>query len=127
MGGGEHPAAFAAAIGFRTDVRAGRLFDAMVELYRSLSRGESIEESVAGAQRELEAGQHLELEMAVLVAARIMVGAFREPLPAFRNAILEPAQRIQIVRRTWDTWFPLALQEQQPAYRFENILSALQI
>jgi hypothetical protein len=99
----------------------------------SLIKGDSVslmliaDKCVAGAQRELEAGQHLELEMAVLVAARIMVGAFREPLPVFRNAILEPAQRIQIVRRTWDTWFPLALQEQQPAYRFENILPALQI
>jgi len=127
MGGGEHPAAFAAAIGFRTPVTAGRLFDAMVELYRSLRRGESIVESVDGAQRELEAGQQLELEMAGLVAAKIMRGAFRQPLPRFRAASLDPAQRIQIVRRAWDTWFPLALQEQQPVYRFENILPMLQI
>jgi hypothetical protein len=122
MGGGEHPAAFAAAIGFRTRVTASRLFDAMVELYRSLRRGESILESVNGAQRELEVGQQLELEMAVLVAARILAGALRQPLRRFRNAPLEPAQRIQILRRPWDTWFPLALQERQPAYRFENIL-----
>jgi hypothetical protein len=127
MGSGEYPAAFAAAIGFRTEVTAGRLFDAMVELYRSLRRGGTIEESVAGAQRELERGQQLELEMAVLVAAKIMVGAFREPLPVFRNAPLEPAQRIQIARRAWDMWFPTALQEQQPAYRFENVLPMLRI
>ena len=127
MGGGEHPAAFAAAIGFRTRVTPGRLFDAMLELYRSLRRGESIQESVAGAQRELDAGQRLELEIAIPVAARILAGALREPLPRFRNAPLEPAQRIQVLRRPWDTWFPLALQEQQPAYRFENILPMLDI
>ncbi len=55
MGSGDHPAAFAAAIGFRTAVTAGRLFEAMVELYRALRRGESIQESVASAQRELQA------------------------------------------------------------------------
>ena len=127
MGSGEHLAAFAAAIGFRTEVTAGRLFEAMVELYRALRRGESIQESVASAQQELEAGQQLELEMAVLVAANIMRGALRQPIPRFRAARLEPAQRTQIVRRAWDRWFPPALQEQQPAYRFENILPMLQI
>jgi hypothetical protein len=127
MRSGEHPAAFAAAIGFRTAVTAGRLFEAMVELYRALRRGETIQESVASAQRELHAGQQLELEMAVLVAARIMRGALRQPLPRFRAARLEPAQQIQIVRRSWDGWFPLALQRQQPAYRFEKILPMLRI
>jgi hypothetical protein len=127
MGSGEHPAPFAAAIGFRTEVTAGRLFEAMVELYRALRRGETIQESVASAQHELVAGQQLELEMAVLVAADIMRGALRQPLPRFRAARLEPAQRIQMVRRTWDRWFPLGLQEQQPLYRFENILPMLEI
>jgi hypothetical protein len=127
MGGGEHPAAFAAAIGFRTEVTAGRLFEAMVELYRALRRGETIQESVASAQRELQAGQQLELEMAVLVAAQIMRGALRQPMPRFRAARLDLQQRTQVVRHAWDRWFPLALQQQQPAYRFENILPMLQI
>jgi hypothetical protein len=98
-----------------------------VELYRALRGGESIEESAAGAQRELERGQQLQLEMAVLLAAKMLVKVFGDPPPVFRNAHLEPLQRIEIARQAWNRWFPTALQDQQPAYGFENVLPNLRI
>jgi len=54
MGAGEHPAPFACAIGFRTEVVEGRLFESMTELYRSMHSGDGLQGSVASAQRALQ-------------------------------------------------------------------------
>lgn len=121
IGGGEHTAPFAGAIGFRTEVPPGRLFDSIVELYRALRAGESLEQSIAGAQRELGRDQQLQLETAVLLAAKMLLRVFNNPPPVFRNANLDPQQRMQILRQSWSRWFPTHLQDQQRVYRFENL------
>ena len=121
IGGGEHNAPFAGAIGFRTDVPDSRLFDAMVELYRALRAGESLEQSIASAQRELGPDQQLQLETAVLLAAKMLWRVFNDPQRAFRDADLDPQQRMQIARQAWNRWFPARLQEEQRVYRFENV------
>jgi hypothetical protein len=115
---GEHPAPFACALGLRTEVTEGRLRDAMRELYRSLNRGDDLDESVASAQRELVEGQALQLEVAVELAIKIVRTAYyrsKSPLAARLGA----HRRRRRARRVWDSWFPVSLQERDEAYRFE--------
>jgi hypothetical protein len=115
---GQHPAPFACALGLRTEVTEGRLRDAMREFYRSLKGGLSVAESVDSAQRELEEGQELRLEVIVMLAAKMLWTAYnrRMALPSLLGAL----RRRRNARRVWDAWFPPQLQEQVPAYRFEN-------
>src|SRR5205085_11619070 len=63
IGGGEHRAPFAYAVGLRTEVTEGRLRDCMRELYRRLKSDSTLAESVDSAQRELGPGQELRLEV----------------------------------------------------------------
>lgn len=114
---GYHPAPFACAVGLRTEVTEGRLRDAMQELYRCLRRGTTLEESVASAQRELEAGQELRLEIIVDLAARMLATLFRHR----RVRLVGPLRWRRRARFIWDRWFPRYLQDQVPAYRFENL------
>jgi hypothetical protein len=118
IGGGEHPAPFACAVGFRTALVEGRLRDSMKELYRSLKRGHTLEESVAGAQRELVEGQEVRLEVTVELAVKILRTTYYDP-KALRTAIAGPHRRRRRARGVWDSWFPLYLQERDPTYRFE--------
>lgn len=118
MGAGEHPAPFACAIGFRTAVSEGRLFDVMTELYRSLHGGGELEESVASAQRELVAGQELHLEIAALLAIQILRKAYYGPPLVPRNRSIGQLRRRRRARAVWNRWFPTWLQEQQPIYHF---------
>jgi hypothetical protein len=113
---GEHPAPFACAVGLRTEVTEGRLRACMYELYRRLKDGISLEESVASAQRELEAGQELRLEVIVDLAARMMATLFQRR----RTWIVGPLRWRRRARDVWDRWFPRTLQEREPVYRFEN-------
>lgn len=118
IGGGEHVAPFASAVGLRTEVTEGRLRDAMRELYRCLNdKATTLAESVESAQRELAAGQELRLEVIVLVAAKMLV-----TLSLRRRAwVVGPFRWRRNARLAWDRWFPPFLQEQVPAYRFENV------
>jgi len=119
IGGGEHPAPFACAVGFRTSVGEGRLRDSMKELYRSLKRGFTLEESVASAQRELVQGQELRLEVAVELAVKILRTTYYDA-KALRKAVAGPHRRRRRARGVWDSWFPPYLQERNPTYRFES-------
>jgi hypothetical protein len=119
IGSGEHPAPFACAVGFRTAVGEGRVRDSMRELYRSLKRGLTLEQSVASAQRELVEGQEIRLEIAVELAIKILRTTYYSP-NALRRAIAGPHRRRRRARGVWDSWFPPYLQEQNPVYRFEN-------
>jgi hypothetical protein len=119
IGSGEHSAPFACAVGFRTEVREGRLRDSMRELYRSLKSGLTLEESVASAQRELVEGQEVRLEVAVELAVKILRTAYYDP-KALRKAIAGPHRRRRRARGIWNSWFPPYLQAQNPVYRFEN-------
>lgn len=118
IGGGEHPAPFACAVGLRTQVTEGRLRDSMRELYRRLKGGDStLAESVDSAQRELGAGEELRLEVIVMLAAKMLV-----TLSLRRRVwLLGPLRWRRNARVAWDRWFPPYLQEQVPAYRFENV------
>jgi hypothetical protein len=114
---GDHPAPFACAVGLRTEVTEGQLRAAMRELYRRLRDGTPLVECVASAQRELGAGEELRLEVIVELAMSMLATLYhrrRVPLIGLlrwrRNA-----------RKVWNAWFPPYLQEQMPAYRFENI------
>jgi hypothetical protein len=117
IGGGEHAAPFACAVGFRTPVMEGRLRDSMKELYRGLKQGLTLEESVAGAQRELEEGQEVRLEVMLELAVKVLRASYYDPATPPRIPV--GPQRLQGARRVWDTWFPPYLQEHNPAYRFE--------
>jgi hypothetical protein len=118
IGGGEYPAPFAFAVGFRTTVGPGRLRDAMKELYRSLKGGLMLPDCVASAQRELTQGQELQLEVAVKLAVKILRVTYYNP-EALRKGSLGRHRRRRRARRVWDSWFPPALQERVPGYRFE--------
>ena len=114
---GDDPAPFACAVGLRTEVTEGRLRAAMRELYRRFRDGTPLVECVASAQRELGAGEELRLEVILELAMRMLATLYhrrRVPLIGLlrwrRNA-----------RMVWNAWFPAYLQEQVPAYRFENI------
>jgi hypothetical protein len=120
IGGGEHPAPFACAIGFRTEVFEGTLYESIRELYRSLSAGVELEESVANAQRELVAGQEIHLEIAVVLAVKMLRRIFFGPPLVPRIGFIGSARRRRRARQVWNTWFPPPLQEAQPVYRFEN-------
>ncbi len=119
IGGGEHPAPFACAVGFRTAVGGSRLRDSMKELYRSLKRGLTIEESVASAQRELVEGQEVRLEITVELAVKMLRATYYDP-KALRTVVAGPHRRRRRARGVWDSWFPPYLQERDPTYRFEN-------
>jgi hypothetical protein len=111
------PAPFAAAVGLRTEVTAGRLFDAMKELYRGVLRGDSIENAVRSAQRELADAAEMRVELGVQIAAQIVNNAYyrnsdRPMVPA------AAAARLETVRALWNAWYPAWLQNQIPAYRF---------
>lgn len=113
--GGDHPAPFACAVGFRTAVTEGRLRAAMRELYRRLrDRDSTLAECVASAQRELEAEQELRLEVILDLAARMLATLFH------RRRVGSVRWR-RNARHVWDLWFPRYLQDQEPAYRFENL------
>ena len=115
---GEHQAPFACAIGLRTEVTEGRLRDAMRELYRRLRDGDStLADSVASAQRELGSEQELRLEVIVELAARMLATLFRRR----RVWLVGPLRWRRNARLVWDRWFPRYLQDQVPAYRFENL------
>jgi hypothetical protein len=117
IGSGEHPAPFACALGLRTEVSEGRLRDSMREFYRSLKRGLTVAECVANGQRELEEGQELRLEVAVELAAKILVTTYNRPR-VFR--FMGEHRRRRRARQIWDSWFPPHLQEREPVYRFEH-------
>lgn len=120
IGSGEHPAPFACAVGFRTEVGEGRLRDSMKELYRSIKRGVTLEESVASAQRELTGGQEIKLEKMVELAAKVLCTVYYKPSTPER-VVAGPLRRRRRARRVWDAWFPPFLQEHNPVYRFENL------
>jgi hypothetical protein len=117
IGAGEHPAPFACAVGLRTEVTEGRLRDCMRELYRRLRGDSTLAESVDSAQRALGAGQELRLEVIVMWAAKMLV-----TLSLRRRVwLVGPLRWRRNARLAWDRWFPPYLQEQVPAYRFENV------
>ena len=118
IGGGEHPAPFAFAIGFRTEVEEGRLRDSMKEFYRGMRTGLPLPECVASAQRELTEGRELRLEIAVLLAIKIVRTVYYDPDAPSRTT-MGPLRRRRRARGVWDTWFPPTLQKRVPAYRFE--------
>jgi hypothetical protein len=115
---GEHPAPFACALGLRTEVSEGRLRDAMQEFYRRLKGGDELVECVTSAQRELEEGQELRLEVIVELAARMLWTVYNRPLKL--PSLAGPHRRRRRARLVWDSWFPRDLQEAVPVYRFEN-------
>jgi len=117
IGAGEHAAPFACAVGLRTKVSEGRLRDAMRELYRCLKCGSMVEESVASAQRELEAGQELRLEICVELAAKMLWSIYYRPKV---QPFLGPLRRRRRARGVWNRWFPPSLQQQVPVYRFDT-------
>jgi hypothetical protein len=121
IGGGEHAAPFSAAVGIRTRVHQGRLRDAMRELYRSLLRGDSFEESIEAAQRELTEGQEMHLEVAVDIAIRMLRTIYYKSKHPNRATLTQTRRRAQ-ARRVWETWFPTHLRERDPAYCFENVI-----
>jgi hypothetical protein len=110
------PAPFAAAVGFRTSIGDGNLMDAMKELYRSIVRGSSIQESVESAQRELVKGQELKLEIGVEIAAKILLNSYCRP--PIHLALRAPEIRLRNARNCWNVWYPTWLQTQVPAYEF---------
>jgi hypothetical protein len=114
---GDHPAPFACALGLRTEVSEGKLRDAMREFYRCLRRGDPLSDSVESAQRQLEAEQELRLEIGVLLAAKIIRNAYRRPSS---NPNIGPAERRARLRAIWDRWYPRALQEHWPVYKFQD-------
>ena len=118
IGAGEYPAPFAFAIGFRTSVGEGRLRDAMKELYRSLQAGLLLPDCVESAQRELTDGQQLQLEIALEIAVKILRVTYYNP-DVLRRGAVGPHRRRRRARRVWDSWFPPALQNREPAYRFD--------
>lgn len=113
---GEHPAPFACAVGLRTEVTEGRLREAMRELYRRLRDRIPLRECVASAQRELESGQELRLEVIVDIAMRMLATLRRRR----RASLIGPLRWRRNARLVWSRWFPRSLQEEVPAYRFEN-------
>ncbi len=117
IGAADHPAPFACAIGFRTDVTEGRLLEAMRELYRRLGDGTPLADSVASAQRELGDGQELRLEAIVDVAMRMLSTLYRRR----RVTVIGPMRWRRNARLAWNVWFPADLQERVAAYRFKNI------
>jgi len=117
IGAGEHPAPFVCALGLRTEVSEGRLRDAMWEFYRCLKRGESLSEGVESAQRELEEGQELRLEIGVLLAAKIVWTVYHRPKIV---PVVPPFIRWLRARLLWDRWFPRDLQRRVPIYGFET-------
>jgi hypothetical protein len=121
IGHGEHPAPFAAAIGFRTTVVEGRLFDAMRELYRALHSGAELSESVESATHELSAGQELKMDLAIDLAAKMLYRVLHGEPVTPRLPGVSIMHRKQRAREVWNQWFPLWLQAEQPAYRFENL------
>jgi hypothetical protein len=117
IGGGEHRAPFACAVGLRTEVTEGRLRDCMRELYRRFKSDSTLAESVDSAQRELGPGEELRLEVIVLLAAKMLV-----TLSLRRRVwLVGPHRWRRNARVAWDRWFPPDLQEQVPVYRFENV------
>jgi hypothetical protein len=114
---GEHPAPFACAVGLRTEVTEGRLREAMRELYRRLRDRIPLVECIDSAQRELGGGQELRLEVTVDLAMRMLATLYhRRRVPVI--GLLRWRRNARLV---WNAWFPPSLQEQVPAYRFENI------
>jgi hypothetical protein len=89
----------------------------MREFYRCLKRGETVAECAASAQRELEEGQEFRLEVIVELAARMLWTVYNRPKDLRDTG---EHRRRRRARRVWDSWFPLHLQEQVPAYRFES-------
>jgi hypothetical protein len=118
IGGGEHVAPFACAVGFRTSVDEGRLRDAMREFYRRLMAGDQLNESVESAQRELVKDQKISLEVALELGVKILQQAYYRSETA-KETTLGPIRRRRRARASWDEWFPPSLQERDPAYRFE--------
>jgi hypothetical protein len=113
---GDHPAPFACAVGLRTSVTEGRLRASMRELYRRLRDGTPLIETVASAQRELGDGDELRLEVIVELAMRMLATLYRR-----RREVVGPHRWRRNARLVWNAWFPIYLQKQVPAYRFENI------
>jgi len=93
----------------------------MRELYRSLKRGDSLQESVASGQRELAEGQELRLEIALEIAAKIIRTVYYDP-ERLRRSSVGRLRRRRRARRHWETWFPTYLRELDPAYRFETVI-----
>lgn len=117
MGHGEYPAPFAVAVGFRTRVSDARLLDAMKELYRRAFAGDPLPDCIASARNKLTAGQEMRIEYGAEVAAKIVREVFLHPINP--NPRLTRAERLRRVREIWNRWFPVALQERDPSYRFE--------
>jgi hypothetical protein len=119
IGGGEHAAPFACAVGFRTAVDEGKLRDAMREFYRRLKVGDQLKESVESAQRELVKDQQISLEVALELGVKILQQAYYKSETAKRTTV-GPLRRRRRARASWDRWFPPSLQAHDPAYRFES-------
>ena len=112
------PAPFAAAVGLRTEVTEGRLFDAMKELYRGVLRGDAIDHAVESAQCELADAAEMRVELGVQIAARIVNNAYYRNARGRQIAPAVAAVRLERARGLWNAWYPEWLQEQVPAYGF---------
>ena len=143
---GEHVAPFAAAVGFSTGVNQSSLHDAMMELYRSLKRGDGLPDAVQAAERELRSPtEKIRLTTAPILALRILRGVYdgvRTPAQRTEraNGILRKAQEAGFpvregvehalpdflhergearIKEAWDAWFPPSAQEAEVAYRLD--------
>jgi hypothetical protein len=72
---------------------------------------------VFSAQRELEAGHELKLEVALEIAVKIWRTTYYNP-EALKSTAVGPHRRRRRARKVWDAWFPASLEEREPAYRF---------
>ena len=143
---GEHVAPFAAAVGFSTEVNPSSLHDAMKELYRSLKRGDGLQDSIQAAGRELRsATEKLRCTTAPLLALRILRGVYdgvRTPERRTERTkrILRKAQEAGFpvregveqalpdflhergearIKEAWDAWFPPSAKSAQVAYQLD--------
>jgi hypothetical protein len=143
---GEHVAPFAATVGFSTRVNESSLHDAMKELYRSLKRGDGLQDSLQAAERELRSPtERLRGTTSPILALRILRGVYDGVRTSERRT--ERAEGIVLkvreagfpvhegvehelpdflhergearIKEAWDAWFPSSAQEAEVAYRLE--------
>jgi hypothetical protein len=141
----EHVAPFAAAVGFTTKVDPSSLRDAMMELYRSIKRGDGPDEIVSSAQRELRGKEEIQLTTAIKLAVLVLRGIYdgistpqvitdrvERLLRPLRDAGL-PIQQYVVdampsvlrdstqarSREVWNQWFPPDLQQLDASYRLD--------
>lgn len=143
---GEHPAPFAATVGFSTSVGESSLHDAMKEFYRSVcQRREKLQDAVTAAEQELrDSSEKIRVTTSPVLAIRILRGVYDtirpgEPLTTHAEALVAklrdsglPVPRqvrdamptvLQAsgnarLEEAWNSWFPATSQEDQ-AYRLD--------